>query len=78
MELSVSIPIFHAESFAIGLKSRIQVCFKLQSPESLNSDFSALKSIFSLYNFYFYEVMTHQNVYLDSNLHYFEFENLFF
>ena len=74
MGLNVSRPIFHAESFAIGFKSWIEIFFKLWSPEPQKSDFLRLKSGFRLYKQYFHGVMTHQNVARDPIFRYIEFK----
>ncbi len=76
MGLSVDRPDFHAESFAIGFKSRIQIFFKLWSQESGKRHFLGLKSIFRLYKPYLYGSMTHQNVDLDQIFHNLEFERI--
>ena len=70
MRLSVSAPVFNAESFAIGFKSWIQVFFKLWSPDLKKWAFLTLKSLFNVYSVYLYGVMIHQNVDRDSIFHY--------
>ena len=74
MRLSVSEPVFDADSSAIGFKSWIQVFFKLWSQESQKVTFWPKKAIFRLYNPYIYGGMSHQNVHHDPIFYYIEFE----